>query len=249
MTRWFSASSYARDTNTRIVLGYITDFVLQQPDAFKTNYIKTWVEDCLNAYNVPEHADAEDRPISCVKGMIERMVLSLLDNAGTIECSEETKGFCHELTIMSKGKFTQEDLNKITQEYMDIIDPDNHPDMKERLDRIKSYVGEKEFVRMMKEDFIKYAAIYVDNRKQFTEKVLKLIESEADKYESMDVFKNLQFGGGNKNAQAQAQTKTKTRRNEKKKKTTRRMKSKQSLVKRRRRQQNHKRKLTKKYKK
>ena len=257
MTRWFNSSSYARDTNTRIVLGYITDFVIQQPDVFKSNYIKTWIDDCLNAYNVPEHADAadEDRPISCVKGMIERMVLSLLDNAGTMDCSEETKDICHELSTMAKGKFTHEDLNKITQQYMDIIDPDNHPDMKERLDRIKTYVGEKEFVSMMKEDFIKFAAVYVNMRKQFTDKVLKMITSEADKYESMDVFKNLQFGGNRTTQQQQTQQQTqqmKTRRNEKKKKTTRRMKSKQSkrskqsFIKRR---QNHKRKRTKKYKK
>lgn len=56
-------------------------FVMQQPDSFQANYVETFIGDTYNAY------DGKENTISCVNGIIERLLLSIAE-ACLMHCTQ-----------------------------------------------------------------------------------------------------------------------------------------------------------------
>ena len=111
-----------------VVLGKSIDYVLSKSDNFIKLYIKSLLNDCLNAYG-----DGGDRGMSCAPGIIERFILLIGDTLFEI-CQEtenqegdttplEKKCTPNDIKLMNVFKTQIKDLNELMQEYSNLKIP------------------------------------------------------------------------------------------------------------------------------
>jgi uncharacterized protein YjbI with pentapeptide repeats len=147
----------------------IINYVLQQPSEFIDLYLKNYTFDCLNAYNPGDS--------SCVKGMIERIVMIIRDVIATF-CSEQDSPLCKPEYIELLNTFYPEiDINRLFQEWYNANFENNNiinMDAAQRKSHFINFVREK---------------ITPDQYNHIEERVNNYIE------ENHAIFENLTLGG------------------------------------------------------
>lgn len=183
----FSNTSISKEDETKILLGNVIDFVMKQNEYFIDLYIKTFIKDCSEAY------DEEVGQSSCVQGIIERMIMILLDNAGLIPCKEESQEVCNELAEIVKTKFTQEDVNEITEKWTEEVDQEK-PEGKLKYGSI---LNNETLPReeIFKNDYIIFGCYLLKEKGLLLEENKKMIRDEAEKLVPTGIFTSLQIGG------------------------------------------------------
>ncbi len=115
LTNILNSINGAIPENNKDIVGKSIDFAFSQNDDFKKQYIITYLDETCNAYGSGNR--------SCVKGMIERFVLSVLAVA-EILCKEENDVICDEIykNLYNISKFK---LNALFKEWYNIVVQDN----------------------------------------------------------------------------------------------------------------------------
>jgi uncharacterized protein YjbI with pentapeptide repeats len=199
----FKISSSSKIDENKIMMGNAIDFVMSQPYDFKKFYIESFIEDCSEAYGSQYE---EKHRISCVKGIMERIFLVLLNTISIHKCNHKSEELCDEIKRMSEKKFGQEDLNKLTQEWLESVDLEN-PENKRKYGSIfENPVFNKN--KIFKDNYLKFVYYYLNKNDLLDEKTIKMVKDEADKYEEMGVFGRLEFGGGKKQKSKSKKRKT-----------------------------------------
>lgn len=95
------------DELTRKLLGLSLDYVLMQPPSFQTNYILAYLGDNAFAYST---GNTFMHNISCAKGIMERVVISILPaiiSATTVELPEDINNDYNTLKTKIEGGFDE----------------------------------------------------------------------------------------------------------------------------------------------
>jgi hypothetical protein len=178
----------------------VITYVLEQPAEFIDLYLKNYTFDCLNAYNPGDR--------SCVKGMIERIVMIIRDVVVTI-CSEENSPLCKpEYTELKETFYPEIDINPLFQEW---FNANSENDEIVNLDPSQR-----------KEHFISFV------RQQLSPEEYNHIQEKLTSYieQNNSIFETLTYGGKKKrkNKTAKKRRITKTKKNKRKKPTKRKSK-------------------------
>lgn len=185
-------------------------FVLRQPNEFRTHYIQCFIEDTYKAYDVDD-VD-EETGISCVKGIYERTLTSIGD-ACILYCTEfkkkkkrktkknkknkkKAKGSTRS-TSQSGGKYNSRFRNCDNPVYKKLIKlfKKEIPDINELTKEWATIFEDESSANLtpdqLKADFIKYMnrkySLYGLNKKD-------IVEKRAQDLADADIFKNREFG-------------------------------------------------------
>ena len=233
------SSSSSRDDGNKVIIGNIIDFVMLQSNDFKKFYIESFIEDCSEAYGEmysPEHR------LSCVKGIIENIILVLLNTISIYKCNETSEEICNKIKEMSEKKFGQEDLNRLTQEWLASVDLDNPENKRKYGEIIDNPILNKN--QIFKDDYLKYVYYYLNKNGLLNPETKKMVNEEANKYEEMGVFGRLEFGGGSNSIIIKNKKQNKKNKSKKNKKT---IKKNRKVINNKNKTKNKKSKKNKKY--
>ena len=103
---------------SKLLIGRTIDYVMKQSDAFKELYISTFILDCSEAYDGPGDG------MSCAKGIVERIKLSLIPpliSATSSKCEEASEVCINHKKLL---KLLTQDINmpEIIQEWSNKAD-------------------------------------------------------------------------------------------------------------------------------
>jgi hypothetical protein len=169
------------------VLTSSINFVSRQDDNFIEQYIRDYMQDCLEAYNGPS-------PLSCVKGMVERIVTSLNDVAKQLLTAFPENQTYNEI----KGLFPNIDFRAAVQEWAQKYLEDGESE--DELINLSPEQRKQHFIDFMKQ---KYGGL-------ITNSINDQINKEAKEYERMGVFERRSFGGKRKTRRKRGRCKRKT---------------------------------------
>lgn len=179
MNRVNSAREISEMPRNKEVVKKSVDFVLEQPDNFVEEYIKTLIKDCYSAYSGPEGAG-----ISCVPGVIERFYMLVGDVVYQLcpeedVCEYENKEVYSKLLTLFRKRINK---NEVTQEWASkYLDSDE----------IKAMTKEQR-----KQHYIKFMTAKYEEMGLLDEHTKTIIDDEAKAIDY--VFDTLQFGGKRK---------------------------------------------------
>jgi hypothetical protein len=165
------------------VLTSSINFVSRQDDDFIEQYIRAYMQDCLEAYNGPS-------PESCVKGMVERIVTSLNEVAKQLLTAFPENQTYNEI----KGLFPNIDFRAAVQEWAQKYLEDGESE--DELINLDPEQRKQHFIDFMKQ---KYGRL-------ITNSIVDQINREAGKYEEAKVFENRYFGGKRKRGRCKRKT-------------------------------------------
>jgi len=178
------AKKYSRFEPTILFLHKIIGFVCRQDIVFIAEYVRTVVDETVHAYG--------DGGQSCIKGAYERIITSI---GAVAEYLSVLYPDCDEIHFYKKimKVFEKLEFNDYVQQWAEL-----YLDKEDNI-RIK---GEKPTLspthemnpEELKQHFINFMKSKYDGTPFYNSMVTR-IETEADTYESMNVFQDRQFGG------------------------------------------------------
>jgi len=163
------------------------NFVSRQDDNFIEQYIRAYMQDCLEAYNGP-------RPESCVKGMVERIITSLNEVAKQLLTAFPENQTYNEI----KGLFPNIDFNAAVQEWAQKYLEDGESE--DELINLSLQQRKQHFIDFMEQ---KYGGLISNS-------IVDQINREAQNYEEAGVFERRSFGGKRKTRRKRGRGKRKT---------------------------------------
>mgnify|MGYP003346585637 CR=1 FL=1 len=110
--------------------------------------LETFIQDCSEAYG----AEFGSHRISCVKGIMERLILILVNTISIYKCVELSQEICDKILKMTEKKFNMEDLNNLTQKWLE--KPDTKKVIKENIEVVFDFIIKGEYCET-KEEMIK----------------------------------------------------------------------------------------------
>jgi uncharacterized protein YjbI with pentapeptide repeats len=118
---------YFINNSKNIIISNTVKFIMTQSPKFQTEYMKLFIQDCYNAYN---DRGLEGSGMSCAKGIIERIVLTVCNTAQLL-CTNRV--LCERNPIYRKLAniiASELDINDLTQEWAETDDFKNLTDSK-----------------------------------------------------------------------------------------------------------------------
>jgi len=167
------AKDLINSDSNKLIIGRTIDFIKNQPSEFVLEYTKSFVFDCVNAY---EGANG----MSCVKGIVERFISILLEKL-ELACLEGCPNPIYDSILKLFNK--KLDLNDVIQEWSEKRMESNNLKIMTRKAR--------------KDDFINYAIKKYTDAGLLTVNTQRMIEEEAIKLNSTPMFEGLILGGKN----------------------------------------------------
>ena len=200
-------TTYMTEADNRILIGKTVDFILYQPDDFIKFYLSAFVHDCYYAYSQGEGLER----MSCTKGILERFYFLIGDSAFAV-CPDNTcdneiydKKIYEDLQILFNKRIDRDEFNSFSGEWANIhLQSEEVHNLSEE-DRKKHYIS---FM------IAKYNETGRDD-----DMTIEEIKREADKFENINVFKDLVFGGGKKKQLKKRRTIKKNKKQKTKKST------------------------------
>jgi uncharacterized protein YjbI with pentapeptide repeats len=176
---------------TKILVAKSLSFVFSQDDDFKREYINIWLDESFNAYDGPGDTT------SCVNGIIERLILTVI-NAAVALCSDDTKCTSqYEALIKLTKKF---EINEVAMEWWD-------PEYKGRT--------HLETAEERRNDFIRFLIEKAEEQGFRDEETKQRIRDYAVNSFSEDNYRTLSYGGRRKRVSRKSKKSMKSRKSRK----------------------------------
>lgn len=154
------------------LLRSVINFVSRQENNFIEQYIRVYIQDCLEAYS-------GNNGVSCTKGMVER-IITVLNEVSKQMLTE----FPENQTYNNiKQLFPNIVFNELVQEWSQKYLQDGENE--EELARLTVGQRKRHFINFMR---AKYGGL-------ITESILQQINNEATRYENEGIFERMSFGG------------------------------------------------------
>ncbi len=200
-----SAESQYSTDEMKIYLGNTIDYIFMQPITIIELYVEVFVEECQTAYGnaLKIRTNAIDESnISCVKGIIERLFMSLktaliLNCLNSEEaCTKEYKKILFKAFNINVKKMSGLDKNELTQkwneEFLENSDFLTENNLNEGSARRKSLTSRNNF---LKNHYINFMKNRYTEEDLYNDQIEEMIKTEAENLENAGVFKNMYFGG------------------------------------------------------
>jgi hypothetical protein len=194
---------YSRFEVERELLNSVVEFVSKQSDGFIEQYIRTLIDESLNAYGKGEGNE------SCVKGVFER-ITTVIGAVAIILTKDESMNQDNETYKILKQIFRQINFGELVQEWATTYLEDGEKE--EELRSLSLEERKSHFINFM---MTKYQGL-------INPAIRRKIREEADQYQQYGVFERMAMGKSKKMRRTRRSKKTKT------KKTTRTKRSKRS---------------------
>ena len=171
------------------------------PGEFKTNYMQRFITECTTAYGDVDESYKEEN-ISCVPGILERLIMSLGYTASVI-CSDTEKcsGDYKEIMEAFEKPVLKIDIKKFFEAwYLTFNDSDNSiSNLADPMDAFETYVMNKNYQPFSKDDV----------KKAFSEFITSIPKRDSDYYNS--ILEPTSKGGRRKRTLKKRKTKSKTK--------------------------------------
>jgi hypothetical protein len=176
----------------------VITYVSMQPDHVMNNYVDIFIDGCINAYGGGNGMTAPDGTIanmSCAKGMIERIFLSLKD-ALVISCMDPETCLPGYTRILTEG-FSQIDHNNLTQMWNEEhLNNDEFLIANRLAEGNENRRNDEERRAFLRDDYIAFMRNKYRERGALNTATNDIINREANLLDHAGVFANMFFGGG-----------------------------------------------------
>jgi len=154
------------------LLRSVINFVSRQENNFVEQYIRVYIQDCLEAYSGNNGA-------SCTKGMVERIITVLNEVSKQMLTEFPENPTYNDI----KRLFPNIVFNEVVQEWAQKYLQDGENE--EELASLTIGQRKRHFINFMR---VKYGGL-------LTESILQQINNEATRYENEGIFERMSFGG------------------------------------------------------
>jgi hypothetical protein len=181
--------------NIKTVVAYVS----AQTVDIQQDYVEIFIDESVNAFNSVTSSN-----MSCPKGIIERLFLSL-KNALLVACTSPELCLPQYKRILEEG-FRVITINDLSQKWSE-----------ERLGNEEFLLANRlnagnpqrrsnaERIAFLKKDYIKFAKVKYAEQLPLVKEIIDKINEEADRLQESGVFDRMEFGGGSRRRQRRNQ--------------------------------------------